>query len=158
MNKQRLITLVVLTLVLAAFTGGGFVLAGNGASTLHGDPTYEQWLSDFGDGTVVTSIDDIDPDECNWIHNITACEGEPEPGVALGEPYLMPIADKPCGPSQTVAVTSDGHVTCLGTAGDTPTSGLEPGEEPPLVVPLTPIRSDEQVEAPASEPVGEPAM
>jgi len=28
----------------------------------HGDPTYDEWLSDFGDGKVVTSVDDIDPE------------------------------------------------------------------------------------------------
>ena len=46
------------------------------AQVLHGDPTYEEGLSDQGDGTVVTSIDDIDPNVCNTIHNINACTPE----------------------------------------------------------------------------------
>ena len=63
---------------------------------LHGDPTYEEWLSDFGNETVVTSIDDIDPNVCNWIHNINACTpeelkelgGAPIAGsIAVGEPH-----------------------------------------------------------------------
>ena len=38
-----------------------------------GDPTYDEWVSDHGDGKVVTSIDDIDPDVCNMVHNLNAC-------------------------------------------------------------------------------------
>ena len=30
----------------------------------HGDSTYDEWLSDFGDGKVVTSIDNVDPNAC----------------------------------------------------------------------------------------------
>ena len=55
---------------------------------LHGDPTYEQWLDDFGpDQGPITSIDDIDPDKCNLIHNITACS--PEELEALGGTHLL---------------------------------------------------------------------
>ncbi len=44
------------------------------------DPADEARVSDVGSGQrPVTSIDDIDPDQCNLFHNITACEGEPEP-------------------------------------------------------------------------------
>ena len=53
---------------------------------LHGDPTYEQWLSDFGDQTVVTSIDDIDPNVCNLVHNLNACTPE-----ELEEMEIAPI-------------------------------------------------------------------
>lgn len=132
MKKNWLITIVGLTLALAAITGGGIALAGNGTGTpelgepsggqgpirsdedinpnvcnpihnikactpeeleelgmapggtastveapLHGDPTY---VSEFGDGQVVYSIDDI----INWIHNIKACEGT-EPGISVDE-------------------------------------------------------------------------
>ena len=52
----------------------------NGGDTagevLHGDPTCEHWLSDFGDGKVATSINDIDPNVCDYIHNINACTAE----------------------------------------------------------------------------------
>lgn len=35
----------------------------------------------------ITSIDDINPDECNFIHNINACfvDGQPPEGIPLGE-------------------------------------------------------------------------
>ena len=60
----------------------------------HGDPTYDEWLSDFGDGRVVTSID---PNVCNWVHNITACDNDGAPDQ---------VADHPCckrdvGPQDT---------------------------------------------------------
>ena len=42
----------------------------------------------LNDEPPITSIDDIDPDKCNWIHNINACEEEPEPGIAVGE-YMV---------------------------------------------------------------------
>ena len=49
------------------------------------DPTYEEWLAEFGSGQdPVTSVDDIDPNECNWVHNINACEGEEPPVVGRG--------------------------------------------------------------------------
>ena len=91
MNMRKwLISAVTLTFALA--TAGavtGFALTGDGGGdspevpnggdtageVLHGDPTYEQWLSDHGDGKVV-SIDDIDPNVCNAIHNINACTPE----------------------------------------------------------------------------------
>ena len=44
-----------------------------GGEVSPGLPNHDEWISDFGDGTVVTSIDDIDPDQCNWVHNINAC-------------------------------------------------------------------------------------
>ena len=68
-------------------------------------PTYEEWLRDHGtrgsetllpvdsgqavdtsDWKVVTSIDDIDPNICNAIHNINACSPE-----ELGELGMIPI-------------------------------------------------------------------
>ena len=91
MNMRKwLISAVTLTLALGtagtitafALTNGGSddPEVQDGAETtgevLHGDPTYEQWLSDFGGETVATSIDDIDPDVCNGIHNINACTPE----------------------------------------------------------------------------------
>jgi hypothetical protein len=65
MKKQWLIILVGLTMALAAITGGGFVLVGNGTDTPEaGEPS--------GDQPSIRSDDDIDPNECNRIHNITA--------------------------------------------------------------------------------------
>ena len=121
MRKKWLITLAGLTIAFAAIIGGGFALAGD-----------ETDAPDVGapsdDGLVVTSIDDMDPNECNRIHNITACndtpvigpdgEGAIEPGFSVGEPYPMPTADKSCGPMAVVAITSEGEVSCLDLAPD----------------------------------------
>ena len=107
--KKSLISLIGLIMVIAvAATVMGFAL-GNGSGSpvqdptgeiTHGDPTYDEWLSDFGDGKVLTnaddidpelildfgdgigdgkvltSADDIDPDECNAVHNYNACTVE----------------------------------------------------------------------------------
>ena len=90
--------------------------------------TIRPLASESDDQTTVTSIDDIDPNECNWIHNISACDspvpapnpsydgddqvitdGEPYPdkGDVLGEPepYPMPI------PGETKDLT-DSDVQC----------------------------------------------
>ena len=141
MRNKWLITLVGLTIAFAAITGGGFALAGEGTDAPDvGEPS--------GDGPTATSIDDIDPNECNWIHNITACndtqlldrlldgEGAIEPDISIGEPYPMPTADKPCVPMAVVAITSEGEVSCLDLAPDT---------------------SDDQAQlSPARPPVAEP--
>ena len=86
--KKWLVSAITLTFALGTIGAvTAFALTSDGGSdnpevpndgdtageVLHGDPTYEQWLSDFGDGKVATSIDDIDPNVCNWIHNINAC-------------------------------------------------------------------------------------
>ena len=42
-----------------------------------GIPTYEEWLSNYkATQGAVTSIDDIDPNVCNLVHNINACSPE----------------------------------------------------------------------------------
>ena len=70
--------------------------ADTGGEVSPGLPKYDDWLSESGEGKVVTSIDDIDRDECNWIHNINSCTPEEleETGMApvsgsitVGEPY-----------------------------------------------------------------------
>jgi len=95
--KQPLISLIGLIVVIAvAATVMGFALGSGSGSPAqdptgeitHGDPTYDEWLSDFGDGIgdgkVLTSADDIDPNVCNLIHNINACSPEElEAGRAL---------------------------------------------------------------------------
>ena len=92
-----------------------------------GPSTYEEWLSNHQPNQgPVTSIDDIDPNVCNMVHNITACEGESEPaGIAVGESYPVPDTTLPkgpaitpdqqaqCGPDQGIAITSEGQVSCL---------------------------------------------
>ena len=108
---------------------------------LHGDPTYEQWLSEFGDGQVVYSIDDI----INWIHNINACEGT-EPGIVVDEdgtiepdfgedgPFLVPDRDAVCGPDQAVSITSDGQASCW-DIGDASQTDDDQDMVSPLIIP-----------------------
>ena len=139
MRNKWLITLVGLTIAFAAITGGSFALAGEGTDAPDvGEPS--------GDGPTTTSIDDIDPNECNWIHNITACndtpvigpdgEGAIKPDISIGEPYPMPTEDKPCVPM--AVVTSEGEVSCLDLAPDT---GDDQGQVSPAGPPVAePVR------------------
>ena len=78
---------------------GGTIEPGLGED---GPSTYEEWLSNHRSNQgPVTSIDDIDPNVCNMVHNINACtaeemeqgfaniasdetEGTTEPGVVVG--------------------------------------------------------------------------
>ena len=122
----------------------------------HCDPTYDEWLSDFGDGKVVTSIDDIDPKVCNLIHNRKPCtpeeleelgnlaaiswivdpgtevEGEPEPPFVDGEPVTVQECDLAGG---TFWASSDGKVGC-DIVNDLEDGGEgETQAQPPLVFP-----------------------
>ena len=87
--RKWLISAVILTLALGtagvvtafALTSGGGSDSAEGTDTggpaLHGDPTYEEWLSNYQPNQgPVTSIDDIDPNVCTLIHNINACTPE----------------------------------------------------------------------------------
>ena len=109
--KKRWVTLIGLTVALATAAAiSAFTLTGGGGDnndglkhvpveTTHGDPIYEEWLSDIGSSQgLVTSIDDIDPNQCNLVHNINACGpdqigfievGEPEPGICC-KPTVSP--------------------------------------------------------------------
>ena len=171
--KKWLISAVTLTLALG--TAGAvtaFALTADGGSDnpevpnggdttgdiLHGDPTYEEWLSDFGDGKVVTSIDDIDPNVFDYIHNINACtaeeleelgnlaaiswvvdpgtevEGEPEPPFVDGEPGHQ-ISQPMCALDQGVVVTSEGQASCVDTIV-LEDGGQDPIEaQPPKILP-----------------------
>ena len=171
--KKWLISAVTLTFALGtagAVTAFALTTDGGGDNTqvpnsrdtagevLHGDPTYEEWLSDFplGDGKVVTSIDDIDPNVCNFIHNINACtaeeleevgnlaaiswivdpatvvEGEPEPPFVDGEPVTIQECDLAGG---TFWTSSDGKVGC-DVVNDLEDGGEgETQAQPPVVVP-----------------------
>ena len=93
--KKWLIVLVGLTLAIVVTTGSVFALTGDGSDNSKQDAA-DQDDEPSGDQPPVTSADDIDPNECNWIHNISACEGqelgsedvvEPDQGIAIGEPY-----------------------------------------------------------------------
>ena len=169
--KKWLISAVTLTFALGTLGAiTAFAMTSDGGSdkpevpdsgdtagkALHGDPTYEQWLSDHGSDTVATSIDDIDPNVCNYIHNITACtpeeleelgnlaaiswivdpdtvvEGEPEPLFVDGEPVTKQECELAGG---TVWASSDGKVGCdivndLEDGGDGETQA-----QPPVVRP-----------------------
>ena len=89
--------------------------------------------------TPIRSDEGIDPNECNRVHDIIACddtgsgsveaEAMPEPGIAVGEPYPLPT-DKACGPDQAVAPTGSGWRTSANIAprraGSTPASSSMP--------------------------------
>ncbi len=141
MKKTWLITLIGLTLALAATTAGVAALTSGGSTSPAQESVGEPDPS--GDQGPVTSIDDIDPNECNWIHNITACEGEPGPGIAVGEPYPLPV-DKECGPGATVPITSDGQYLCYDLGGDAGTPGREPGDL--TVEPQPPVTSIDDID------------
>ena len=87
--KKWIIAVVIFTLSLN--TAGGvtaFTLTNNGESNnadgtnmagevSHGIPAHEEWLSNYKPTQdPVTSIDDIDPNVCNLVHNINACSPE----------------------------------------------------------------------------------
>lgn len=131
-----------------------------------GLPRYDEWLSEFGDQKVVTSIDDIDPNVCNLVHNITPCtpeelgelglvpavgsiaigepdpeteiEGNREPLFAEGEPMHVQTTERKCVPDQGLYVTSDGQVGCADVVvlGD---AGQTPAlEQPPMMPQILP--------------------
>ena len=171
-----------MTLTLALATAGAvtaFAMTSDGGSDiprvpsaedtagefLHGDPTYDQWISDFGDGTVVTSIDDIDPNVCNFIHNINACtpeelqelgnlaaiswivdsetevESEPEPPFVDGEPMYEvqsreEAVEQDCGlAGGTLHVNFDGEIWCVFVHDLEDGGEVETQAQPPVVLP-----------------------
>ena len=117
MKNKWLITVVGLTMTLVAITGGGFALAGNGtAASDVGEPS--------GDQPTVTSVDEIDPNVCNTVHNINACTAEElqDLGVVThGDPtYEEWLAD--------YALSEDESGSTLVSAQDEG-GGIEPGFE-----------------------------
>ena len=131
--KKWLIVLMGLTLAVAVAATTVALAVGGGEAD---EPPADQ--------PPIRSDEDIDPNECNWVHNITACEGEPEPSGSCAEdaPHCKDTLDprpdvgEPYSPS-----TTDGP------KGPAPTPVQEPGEEPPAQVePLPPIRSDEGID------------
>ncbi len=94
----------------------------------------------------IRSDEGIDPNKCNRVHNVDACEGTgsgsvetgvvPGPGIAVGEPYPLPVS-KGCGPGQAIAITSDGQVSCFDLDDGAGTANDEPGG--PMVDPQLPV-------------------
>ncbi len=82
--KKWLIILMGLTLVAAVTTGAAFALTSNGSDTPV-EGSEGQIDEPDGDLPPIRSDEDIDPNECNWIHNITAC----------GDEVLEPSGDQP---------------------------------------------------------------
>lgn len=70
-----MVALVGLTLALAMTAGVVFALTGDGTPTPQPEP---QGPVDEPSGNLppIRSDEDIDPNECNWVHNITACGDE----------------------------------------------------------------------------------
>ena len=137
--KKWLIAVVTLTLALGiAGVGMAFALAADGGSDDPEDPNDPD----------ATSIDDIDPNLCNAIHNINACTPEELEGLGLNPEPLFPGGEaqyevqsheeadaQDCGlAGGTVYVTADGEMGCIpheledGGVGETPA-------QPPTVVP-----------------------
>ena len=159
MNKWVII-LVVVTLAIGASSGVAFALADGGDTPLEVEPG-----GGIGSGAgplpagPIRSDEDIDPDECNLIHNINACDeeelealgatylagsiatGEPEPLYEDDEPQyevqsFEEAVEQDCGlAGGTFYVSSDGEFGCV------PVQVLEDGGEgetqaqPPVVVP-----------------------
>ena len=102
----------------------------------------------------VTSIDDIDPDECNWVHNITACDGpvsnsDGNQGIADGE--LFPDEGDSVGVPASSAMCVEDVPDCIDmlVIGPDEEGTVEPdfGEDVPYLVPDSDIEcsSDQAV-------------
>lgn len=76
--KKALIPLIVIVLALAATAGGVLALTGDG----DGEPP--------SDGAQIRSDDGIDPNECNLVHNINACDAEDLDRLG-GDPALIDV-------------------------------------------------------------------
>ena len=117
-------------MALAAITGVGFAVAGNGSGT----PEPKDSDSPTSSAVCAEEVPD-----CNDTPVIGPDgEGAIEPGFSVGEPYPMPTADKSCGPMAVVAITSEGEVSCLDLAPDT---GDDQGQLSPARPPVAePVR------------------
>ena len=141
--KRRLISVFTLTAVLGiAGAGMAFALAGD---PVNDNPDEAGVAGQISDGVPLydagppdaTSIDDIDPDVCNVIHNINACTLDELDELGLAQYYtvpgvgpepepLFPGDEAPCGVQSyeeavvqdcglvggTVYVTADGEIGC----------------------------------------------
>ncbi len=121
--RKWLILLIGLAAALAA-TGAAYALAGDESGMLEPKdsdlPTFSAMCAEEVpdcDNTLV-----IGPDE----------EGTIEPDFDEDGPYLVPNRDIECGPDQGIAITSDGHVSCLDLepTKDDKDSSVSPGVLP----------------------------
>ncbi len=69
-------------------------------------------------------------------------EPEPSPGIAVGEPYPIPTADKSCGPMAIVAITSGGQVSCFDPYGSGIANDEPDGQVVEPQIPVTPPAPD----------------
>ena len=167
MNKWVII-LVAVTLAIGASSGVVFALTADGGGNnpevpnstesvgeaSPGLPGDDESLSDFGDGLVVTSIDDIDPDECNLIHNRNACTPEEleEVGVAsisgsvtvtVGEPDECNLIHKlnACTSQEATEEPADLSSEQEVDRNDSSTSDFTHGSLPPPALTGSPLPS-----------------
>jgi len=167
MNKWVII-LVAVALAIGASSGVVFALTADGGGdnpevpngtesageVLPGLPSDDESLSDFGDGRVVTSIDDIDPYECNLIHNRNACTPEEleELGVAsisgsvtvtVGEPDECNLIHNrnACTSQEAREEPADLSSEQKVDRNDSPTSDLTHGSLPPPALSGSPLPS-----------------
>lgn len=129
--KKWLISLITLTLSLATVgVVAGFTLTSGGDDVPErtyppielsdGDPI--DFGDGIGDGKVLTSADDIDPNECNLVHNINACSPEElEAGYNLGTNQAL-VDDAPA-PSAACAI---GFPDCNDTPVEVERGEIEP--------------------------------
>lgn len=138
MNKWVII-LVVVTLAIGASSGVAFVLADGGDTPLEVEPGggIGSGAGPLPAGPPIRSDDGIDPNECNLVHNINACDedqfeaqgatplvmsiaiGGPEPLYVDGEPqyevqsYEDAVKQDYGLAGGTVYASSDGEVGCV---------------------------------------------
>ena len=154
-----MIILVGLVLAVGIGAGTAFALSGDGAGTAEGDP-LSYAVAPSSVQPPVRSDEDIDPNECNLVHNINACDeddfealggapilgstplvGDPEPGFEVeGEPEPLYVDGEPgfkieCDEGEGVYITSTGEVGCtapiaLGDGGEGESQGQLPQIEP----------------------------
>ena len=161
-TKKRFLSVFTLTAALGiAGAGMAFALAGDPGSGDPEDADTAGQVSDgvplYDEGPSATSIDDIDLDVCNVIHNINACTLDeldelgmaryyPVPGV--GHEPLFPGDEAPCGVQSyeeavvqdcglaggTVYVTADGEIGC-NIVHELPDDEAGQTTPPPAIVP-----------------------
>ncbi len=157
-----MIILVGLALAVGIGAGTAFALSGDGAGNAEGDPLSNA-VSPSSVQPPVRSDEDIDPNECNLVHNINACDeddlealggapilgstplvGDPEPGFEVeGEPEPLSLDDEPgfkieCDEGEGVYITSTGEVGCTTLSALEAVGEEETQEQLPKVEPQVP--------------------
>ena len=157
-----MIILVGLVLAVGIGAGTAFALSGDGAGNAEGDPLSDA-VAPSSVHPPVRSDEDIDPNECNLVHNINACDeddlealggapilgstplvGDPEPGFEVeGEPEPLSLNDEPgfkieCDEGEGVYITSTGEVGCTALFALEAVGEEETQEQLPKVEPQVP--------------------